>query len=141
MWFEVFSSRWGKENTHTGAQTHTHTERERERQADKERNKQTNKRIQTQTLTLTHTPHGHNHTHTQDLMLQLNHPNVVRSFLLPVGDEDRPAIVMELLPLGNLKSFVREKYVRDINLLPFLVFFSDHTTWGISRAFYEKVCP
>lgn len=39
-------------------------------------------------------------------MLQLHHANIVQSILLPVVDETTPLIVMELLPLGDLKHFV-----------------------------------
>ena len=44
-------------------------------------------------------------------MLRLRHPNVIESIFLPVVGDAAPLIVMELMPLGDLRSFVLSRCV------------------------------
>lgn len=50
-------------------------------------------------------------------MLRLVHPNVVHSFFLPTVNDSVPIIMMELMPLGDLRSFVTNRYVWQIRFV------------------------
>ena len=43
-------------------------------------------------------------------MLKLRHPNVIESILLNTPGDAAPLIVMELMPLGDLRTFVLNRY-------------------------------